>query len=70
MVFDEVEEILSDVGFATHGFRSSTQFSKGFSNSLLETNPLPTIWITSTLSGVDEAYLRRLDMMLHVPLTR
>lgn len=66
IVFDEVEEILSDVGFATHGFRRSTQFSKGFLNTLLETNVLPTIWITNTLSGIDDAYLRRFDMTLHV----
>lgn len=68
VLFDEVEEILSDEGFASHGFRQSSQFGKGFLNTLLETNPLPTIWITNTLSGVDSAYLRRFDMTVHFPL--
>ena len=67
VLFDEVEEILSDEGFASLGFRKSTSFGKGFLNTLLETNPQPTIWITNTLAGVDVAYLRRFDMTLHIP---
>ena len=66
IVFDEVEEILSNEIYASHGFRRSAQFSKGYLNELLETNPLPTIWVTNTLRGVDPAYLLRFDITLNL----
>ena len=66
VLFDEVEEILSDEGIADHGFRRSHQFGKGYLNGLLETNPLPTVWITNTLRGVDRAYLRRFDLTFEI----
>jgi hypothetical protein len=33
--------------------------SKQWFNHLLETNPLPTIWITNDATSVDRAFLRR-----------
>lgn len=39
---------------------------KAWTNTLLEDNPLPTIWISNTLGGIDAAHLRRFDYALEV----
>ncbi len=66
VIYDEVEDVLSDGGFASFGFKSSGKFTKGLVNSVLESNQAPAIWITNTLDGVDPAYLRRFDMVIHL----
>jgi len=67
VIYDEVEELLSDSIFADRGFHSSeSSVTKGLINSILETNKIPTIWITNTLRGVDHAYLRRFDIVLNI----
>jgi SpoVK/Ycf46/Vps4 family AAA+-type ATPase len=63
VIYDEVEEILSDDNFARHGFKAaSSSGAKCLVNTVLETNAAPAIWITNTLAGVDPAYLRRFDL--------
>lgn len=37
-------------------------------NNLLETNRVPTLWLTNTLAGMDPAYLRRFGFVLQVPV--
>jgi hypothetical protein len=39
--------------------RASSAMSKQWFNDLLETNPIPTVWITNRIEGIDEAFLRR-----------
>jgi len=63
VVFDEVEEILSNYGFARMGFKDRCEIGKGLLNTVLETNNAPAIWITNTVRGVDPAYLRRFDIV-------
>ena len=72
VVFDEVEEILSDGSFSEFGFKSEKGFTKGLLNTVLESNSTPAIWITNTVRGVDPAYLRRFDMVvqLNTPVER
>ncbi len=59
LLFDELEDLfrweLSLFGPA----HASTQMSKQWFNDLLENNPIPTIWITNRVEGIDEAFLRR-----------
>jgi hypothetical protein len=37
-------------------------------NRLLETNPVPAIWICNQLDGIDQAHVRRFDLVIEVPL--
>lgn len=66
IVFDEVEEILSDTNYERFGFKEEGSLSKGLINSVLEKNVTPAIWITNTVGGVDPAYLRRFDIVQEV----
>jgi SpoVK/Ycf46/Vps4 family AAA+-type ATPase len=66
IVFDEVEEILSDKNYERFGFREEGGISKGLINSVLESNVVPAIWITNTVTGIDPAYLRRFDIVQEV----
>lgn len=56
LLFDEMED----------AFRVSEEFAKGWFNQLLETNPVPTIWISNDIGQVDPAILRRFGLI--VPL--
>jgi transitional endoplasmic reticulum ATPase len=64
IIFDEVEDIFNDGGDAE---KSTAQKHKAWMNKLLETNPIPCIWITNTLRNVDPAFIRRFDLVM--PLT-
>ena len=68
VIYDEVEDVLSDGHFAVHGFKAASIFgsTKGLINTVLETNPTPAFWITNTLAGVDPAYLRRFDFIMSI----
>lgn len=62
MLFDEIEDVFpaSDpFGAAFGGVRQVT--GKLFMNRVLESNPVPAIWISNTISHIDKAYLRRFD---------
>ncbi len=41
--------------------------SKAAVNECLETNPTPTLWISNRTGQMDEAFLRRFDLVIHVP---
>lgn len=59
LVFDEVEDV-----FGGHGARSRTAQNKGFLNERLETNAVPTIWITNAAWAIDAACQRRFLLSL------
>lgn len=64
VVYDEVEDVLSDSGFASQGLHAKAPLTKGMTNRLLETNATPAVWITNTNTGIDPAYLRRFDVVV------
>lgn len=66
LLFDEIEDIFPDplVG-RSYG---SSPISKGAMNRLLEENPVPTIWVSNSIRGIDAAYVRRFDVVLEVPV--
>ncbi len=41
--------------------------SKASVNECLESNPTPTLWISNRTDHLDEAFLRRFDLVIHVP---
>lgn len=67
LVFDEVEDVFND-GAIMFGERSTAQTRKGWINRALEENPVPTIWLSNSNSGMDPAFIRRFDMTFEVPI--
>ena len=75
VVFDEFEDVFpgedDDFGALLLGRRRSHRTSmKGWINKLLETHPVPAIWVGNSVQGLDEAYLRRFDMVIEVKRPR
>lgn len=63
IVFDEAEDIFS--GGAPEE-RSVAQSHKAWLNRALEENPVPTLWLSNSISGMDPAFVRRFDMVLNI----
>jgi len=61
LLFDEVEDV-----FAPDSDTTAKQRAKGFVNRLLETNAVPTFWITNSCRDMDSAVLRRFDLVLNM----
>lgn len=66
IVFDEAEDAFPRgagiVGLTTAG----SPANKGWINEMLETSRTPTVWITNAAEAIDEAFLRRFDLVLEV----
>lgn len=67
LLFDEADDVFNDAG-EFFGRKSTAQTKKGWLNSLLEENPVPTIWIANSIGGIDPAFIRRFDMALELPV--
>lgn len=52
IMFDEVEDIFNE-----------KDISKAMINRTLESNTVPTIWISNNIDNIDNAYIRRFDMV-------
>ncbi|MFW5878922.1 MAG: AAA family ATPase, partial [Myxococcota bacterium] len=66
VLFDEAEDVFpSDISF--FGMRlSNRETGKAWTNRLLESNPVPTIWISNAVHHMDSAYLRRFCHVLEL----
>ncbi len=67
ILFDELEDVIPYGGqspFWIEGRRSL--YRKAWMNRLLETNQIPTIWVSNEISHVDTAFLRRYSYILKV----
>ncbi len=64
VLFDEVEELLSEDPIPFHGV--STARDKSWKTRLLEQNLRPTIWIANSIQDIDPALIRRFSYALHV----
>ena len=69
LVFDEVEDVFGPRPlFLEEGPRlGGGPISKAWVNHVLETNEVPTVWITNTIEFMDPAVLRRFDVVLQFP---
>lgn len=54
IMFDEIEDV----------FKGTERMSKALFNSTLESNSVPTFWITNDIDEIDNAYIRRFDMVI------
>ena len=61
VLVDEAEDL-----FPTIWSDSEKTPTKATVNECLETNPTPTIWISNRTEHMDEAFLRRFDLVIHV----
>ena len=60
LMYDEAEDI-----FNTNN-DEKRQFGKAFINRSLETNELPTIWITNNIYDIDDAVVRRFNLAIEI----
>ena len=66
LMYDEAEDIFESGGsFFGPPVR---QKDKAWINRVLETNTIPTIWITNNISSIDNALVRRFDMSIEIPI--
>lgn len=64
VIFDEAEDVFTGEHW-TH-VKPGEGRHKGWTNRLLETVEVPTIWISNSLAHIDPAYLRRFDYVLEM----
>ena len=67
IVFDESEDVFND-GDGFFGRKSTAQLRKAWINRMLEENPVPTLWLSNSVSGIDPAFIRRFDMVIELPV--
>lgn len=67
IVFDEVEDVFND-GDHFSGRKSTAQVRKAWINRMLEENPVPTLWLSNTIHGLDPAFVRRFDIVFELPV--
>lgn len=67
LMFDEIEDVISVETDGLFGSKKR-QSNKGWINRILETNAIPTIWITNSVRSMDDAIVRRFDMAIEVPI--
>lgn len=65
LMFDEVEDVFTRTAYRD---TSPAEARKAWFNNLLETNAVPTIWISNKSYGIDPAFIRRFDMVFEMPM--
>ena len=71
LVFDEAQDLFRNYDawdFFFPAQSSKENNKKGMTNKILETNAIPVIWITNSISNMDPAYIRRFDFCMEVPV--
>jgi SpoVK/Ycf46/Vps4 family AAA+-type ATPase len=68
ILFDEVEDVFSQDVQSFFGLRRKTGKNKGWTNRLLENNPIPTLWVSNDVEQMDPAFLRRFSLVMEVPV--
>ena len=65
LMYDEAEDIFDSKSSI---FETKRQTDKAWINRVLETNTIPTIWITNNIYSIDNALVRRFDMSIEVSI--
>lgn len=68
ILFDEMEDVFPESGYISCSGRNErgSRLNKAWVNELLETNPVPTLWVSNEVSHIDPAYLRRFDFSVEI----
>ena len=67
LVYDEAEDIFDS---SDSFFMPKRQRDKAWLNKVLETNTIPTIWITNNIDSIDSAIVRRFDLSIEFPIAK
>ena len=62
LIFDEIEDVFA----GSMMNRSIGQSMKAWMNNILESNSVPTIWISNNVRCMDPAFIRRFDLVLEM----
>ena len=65
LMYDEAEDIFES---STSPLMPKRQQNKAWLNRILETNTIPTIWITNNIYSIDNAMVRRFDFSIEIPI--
>ena len=70
ILFDEIEDLFQtdSLGQALNSHHRGSQSNKGWINQLLENNNVPTFWISNDINCMDDAFLRRFDLIFELPV--
>lgn len=64
LLLDEIEDIFDLPPLAYTGKHKSW---KGWINRMLEENSLPCFWLSNSIEALDNAYIRRFDLVIEMP---
>jgi transitional endoplasmic reticulum ATPase len=67
LLFDEIEDVFNDCDGLFAG-PSTAQKRKAWINRSLETNSIPTVWVSNSIARMDRAILRRFDIVMELPV--
>ena len=65
VMFDEIEDVFRS-GLEESPRRVERRVEKGWMNRVLEENPIPAFWVTNSIDDIDEAFMRRFDLVLEI----
>lgn len=66
VLFDEIEDVFSQDDDDKASRTRSAAGKKAWINQLLESNPIPSFWLSNTVRVIDKAVLRRFDYVLRL----
>ena len=66
LLFDEIEDVFFEPATERAAREGCASGSKAWVNQMLESNPVPTFWVTNRLRVLDHAFRRRFDYVLEV----
>ncbi len=69
LMYDEAEDIFESNG-GSFFTAPSRQKAKAWINRMLESNSVPTVWITNNIYSIDDALVRRFDYTLELPMPK
>ncbi|WIV99680.1 AAA family ATPase [Kinneretia aquatilis] len=67
LLFDEFEDVLGGGGFPLTGSPGGSR--KAWAHKVLESNPVPTLWLGNDIASIDAAVLRRFDLVIEMPMS-
>ena len=71
LLFDEAEDIFGSTQGEFSPFPRRPRGAlpgKGWMNRLLEENPIPVLWLSNEVDNLDQAYIRRFDLVFELPV--
>jgi transitional endoplasmic reticulum ATPase len=68
MLFDEVEDVFGPGAMHRGFFAFNADYRpvKGWINEQLESNPVPTFWLSNDIGAIDPAHIRRFDEVIEL----